>query len=110
MTRATALLLALVLFVAGCLWSAAVWGHDPYFHWQRPDGGGSCCSGDAVTGDCRRVRAAMGDDGLWRAQTPAGWLIVPRDKILPFNGPDGDAHLCEQQGVIYCFTEPQPKS
>jgi hypothetical protein len=97
--------------LAALLATAPAMAHDMYQRWQRPDVGGSCCSGDAVTGDCRRVRAYMHDDGQWRAQIGRGeWLIVPGIKVLPFNAPDGNGHLCEKGGRIYCFAPPLPKS
>lgn len=99
-----------VLFVALLAASRIVYGHDMYMDWRSPDTGGSCCSGNADTGDCRRVRAYLHDDGWWRAETPNGWLMIPPAKVLPFQAPDGNAHLCEINGRIFCFAAPVPKS
>ena len=88
-------------------------GHDWYQHLQRPNGGGSCCNKltDAGEGDCRPVRAFLGDDGWWRAIVDGRPVRIPPATVLNHAASDGNAHLCMSKAfTVYCFIAPQPKS
>lgn len=79
--------------------------HGTYEQWHPPGNPHTSCCNDA---DCRPTRAYMGDDGDWRAWNGNLWLRIPHERVLPtdFAG-DGRSHLCENAGVIYCFTPGQ---
>jgi hypothetical protein len=75
--------------------------HDPYTGWMRPGTTMSCCNKD----DCRPTRAYLGDDGIWRAWDGDKWLLIPAHALLPTDyAKDGRSHLCEKNGMIFCFT------
>jgi len=78
--------------------------HDWYKGLSGP-GGGSCCSGDEVRGDCRVAQAHQRDDGFWEVFIHGGWVIVPPSTILAdrLNRQPLQSHICEREGYIYCF-------
>lgn len=83
--------------------------HD-WYKYLRSNSGQSCCNGDETHGDCRPVRAYLGDDGVWYAWLYGVWSPVPSDTVLKQSAPNGGSHICEQGGRIYCFIGGQPKS
>lgn len=98
-------------------------GHDEHHDWykdlKQPGSYLSCCNKllPDGTGDCRPVRAYIGDDGLWRALVDGRRIVIPADKVLKnpdgsaLVAPDGNSHACVSAlGTIYCFIEAVPKS
>jgi hypothetical protein len=98
-------------------------GHDRHHDWYRdlkqPHSNASCCNKllPDGTGDCRPVRAYLGDDGRWRAIIDGRRLVIPADKVLTnpdgsaLVAPDGNSHACvSPHGIIYCFIGAVPKS
>lgn len=96
-----AICLGLVVVALVALFVTPARSHEPYTEWKQPGTSVSCCDNK----DCRPTRAYLGDDGLWRAWDGVRWLTVPREKMLPpdFAG-DGRNHLCEMNGIVFCFT------
>lgn len=95
-------------------------GHAENHHWylqqKRPGTTTACCNAKTEAnpdGDCRPVRAARGDDGIWRAEV-AGFakpVDIPAAVVMKTMAPDGNGHICmSPSGTVYCFWEPQPKS
>jgi hypothetical protein len=89
--------------------------HD-WYKYLNTKSGKSCCSGDRDHGDCRIAQARLRSDGQWEAyfrgslspgQFPGymGWFIISPDVILPDykNLQPLHAHICEQNGFVYCF-------
>lgn len=105
-SRAVATLVGLVLFVVGVLWSAAVWGHEPYSGWKSPTTGASCCDHR----DCRPTRARMDEQGRWEAWDGGRWIKIPPANVLRMKSPDGRSHLCELNGAVFCFVPGEVRS
>lgn len=82
--------------------------HDIYRSWKMPSNPSvSCCSDE----DCRPTRAKMDEHGNWLAWNGDKWLNVPWKALLPANiAGDGRSHLCEKNGLVYCFSPAEPKS
>ena len=108
---------ALIALAAPAL--AQPYGHAENHDWYKylnTQSGKSCCSGDRDHGDCRIAQARQRSDGQWEAYfrgslSPGlfpgymGWFIISPDVILPDdkNLQPLHAHICEQNGFVYCF-------
>ena len=87
--------------------------HDWYEKLKQPGSNASCCSGpkNGVEGDCRPTRAYQKDDGNWYALLNGRWVMVPPRVVLKQLAPDGNSHICANQGgTIFCFLGGSPKS
>jgi hypothetical protein len=102
-----------ILVTAGALISAVVLaappdGADPnsplgawYRSLQAPDGK-SCCS----IADCRPTDARLVGEH-WEILVPgAGWEVVPNDRVLMRDNPDGRPIACRSLGRVLCFIPP----
>lgn len=90
--------------------------HDMYKDWKQPGNGASCCNET----DCAPTQARwLPDRGQWEAKYGEKWVLIPNNRILPFEAPDGNAHLCAQGSygwgyenpsgddvTVLCFTPP----
>ena len=68
--------------------------------------GWSCCNGDAVTGDCKPVRAWTTPDGKWQFEYVDGTIWdVPDYALRPDdeNGEPFQASACVYKGTVMCF-------
>lgn len=81
--------------------------HDGYDNWLQPRSKLSCCNNN----DCRPTRAYKDEAGYWHAWNGTKWLIVPPYALLESDlKKDGRSHLCESNGVVFCFSPAEPKS
>ena len=90
--------------------------HDQYRFWFRPlNPSVPCCNAKEVSpdgkvsGDCYPTEAIV-KDGHWYAKRDNGvWIAIGDEKIVRYQNPDPtgrDAHLCEIDGVVFCFRPP----
>jgi len=102
-----------VLVAAGALISAAVLAaapdgadpNSPLATWYRSlqtQDGKSCCS----IADCRPMDARLVGDH-WEILVPGtGWEVVPNDRVLNRDNPDGRPIACRSLGQVLCFIPP----
>lgn len=98
--------IVLALGIEGCVKAART--HDIYMEWKRPDSPSiSCCNNT----DCYATEARF-SKGQWLAKRREDgvWVVIPATKILKAGSPDGRAHLCATERVIYCFARPEGDS
>lgn len=95
--------LIVALMLVGAL---AARGHDIYHEWKIPGTTTSCCNDQ----DCRPTKARVTTDGRWEAWDGAEWLLIPENRVLPFQAPDGRSHLCSINGTVLCFTPGEIRS
>jgi hypothetical protein len=68
---------------------------------QSPEGN-SCCS----IADCRPIDARLIGD-RWEILVPEmGWQVVPPDRVLNRENPDGRPIACRSFGHVLCFVPP----
>jgi hypothetical protein len=67
--------------------------------------GWSCCNGDAVSGDCKPVRAWTTPAGSWQFEYNGATWDVPDYAIRPdeTNGEPFQASACVYKGQVMCF-------
>lgn len=117
--------LGLVLFVIGAVIAApAALGHTgdtgiDYESWKIPGTNRSCCNNH----DCAPTEAKWdAARKIWTAKFRGRWVDVPPARVLKFEAPDGNAHLCamdtadfpdmgseKTEIVVLCFTPPAAK-
>jgi hypothetical protein len=79
--------------------------NSPLGSWYRslrsPDGV-SCCS----IADCRPIDARLVAEH-WEILVPEfGWQVVPADRVLKRENPDGRPIACRSYGRVLCFVPP----
>lgn len=104
-----AALLACLVGLAVIVFSRPAHPHDWYGEkYSRVTGGGSCCSGNEATGDCRKLdRAWPDDDGVWHFIYPDDGkeYVVPEAAMHdPNESPEPfQAHGCVYHDQVLCF-------
>lgn len=69
---------------------------------KQPTTGATCCD----IADCRLTTADWYASGWW-AEVQGEVMLIPDEKVLKRQSPDGEAYVCSGYGrKIYCFIPP----